>query len=259
VQSGGNKAVSPYFYRLPAGCTARDKHNPTPMAWRPNENLIAGELDNRTPGKVKGWIRFFRNEKAPLQVTFDLEGDFHEDIRGTVIRLSNPNPSDRYLDRGTTYMDGFNPIQHGTAGDITAGLPLGPWTDAIAQNLMKGNELFWEEQGIQGTEQEKRRQEFSERYRDHIAAGDLYYAYVEYPYVEWYSDNGRVVLELDPSQMEIVKPDVPPTEKTPAELLEDRKKRDKAFGTFFTGMVEDLSRKNRNKGGDGNVTGIVVS
>src|SRR3989454_8947304 len=102
------------------------------MAWRPYENLIDGELDNRTPGKVKGWIRFFRNEKAPLRVTFDLEGDFHEDIRGAVIRLSNPNPSDRYRERGT-YMDGFNPMQRGTAGDITAGLPLGPWTEALAQ------------------------------------------------------------------------------------------------------------------------------
>ena len=228
------------------------------MAWRPNENLIDGELDNRTPGKVKGWMRFFRNEKAPLRVTFDLEGDFHEDIRGAVIRLSNPNPSDKYLDGGT-YMDGFNPIQHGTAGDITAGLPLGPWTEALAQNLMKRNELFWEEQGIHGSERERYTREFAALYGGHIAGGDIYYAYADYPYIEWYSDNGRVVLELDPFQIEIVKSDVPPKEKTPAELLEDKKKRDEAFGSFFSGMVEDLSKKNRNKGGDGNVTGIVVS
>jgi len=119
--------------------------HPTPMAWRPYENLIDGELDNRTPGKVTGWIRFVRNEQPPLRVTFDLEGDFHEDIRGTVIRLSNPYPSDRYLDGGT-YMEGFTPVQTGTAGDITAGLPLGPWTEALAQDLMKRNELFWDEQ-----------------------------------------------------------------------------------------------------------------
>ena len=227
------------------------------MAWRPYENLIDGELDNRTPGKIKGWMRFFRNEKAPLRVTFDLAGDFHEDIRGAVIRLSNPNPSDRYRDGGT-YMDGFNPIQRGTAGDITAGLPLGPWTEALAQTLMKRNELFWEERGIRGTERENYRREFAERYRGLIAAGDIYYAYSDYPYLEWYADNGRVVLELDPTQVEIVKADVPPKEKTPAELLEDEKKRDKAFGSFFTGMVEGLSKENRDNGGDGNVTGIVV-
>jgi hypothetical protein len=230
------------------------------MAWRPNENLIDGELDNRTPGKVTGWMRFFRKEKAPFSVTFVLEGDFHEDIRGAVILLSNPNPSDRERDDGGTYMDGFSPTQHGTAGDITAGLSLGPWTEALAQTLMKRNELFWDEQGIQGSERMKRGRDLAKRYRAHIAAGDLYYSYVDYPYIEWYTDcNGRVVLELDPSQVEIVKADVPRKEKTPTELLEDKKKRDEAFGSFFTGMVEDLSKKNRKKGGDGNVTGIVVS
>jgi hypothetical protein len=227
------------------------------MAWRPNENLIAGELDNRTPGKITGWISFFRNGQTPLRVMFDLEGDFHEDIRGTVIRLSNPNPKERYPDGGT-YMKGFNPMQTGTAGDITAGLPIAPWTEALAEDLMKRHELFWDEQGIYGSEHERRRQEFSEEYRAHIAAGDLYYPYVEYPYIEWYSENGRVVLELDQSQLEIVKIVVPLKEKTPAELLEDQKKRQKAFESFFGDMVESFSRENRKKDGDGDVTGIVV-
>src|SRR5579862_9202342 len=51
----------------------------THMAWRPYENLIDGELDNQTPGKVSGWMRFFRAKSSPLRVNFDLEGDFHED------------------------------------------------------------------------------------------------------------------------------------------------------------------------------------
>ena len=34
--------------------------------------------------------------------------------------------------------------------------------------------------------------------------GELSYAYAPYPYIEWYGRNGRVVLELDPSQVEIV-------------------------------------------------------
>src|SRR3989442_1231833 len=98
---------SPRFFSIacPPGARPGININPTPMAWRPYENLIDGELDNRTPGKVTGWIRFFRNEQPPLRVTFDLEGDFHEDIRGTVIRLSNPDPSDRHPDGGT-YMKG---------------------------------------------------------------------------------------------------------------------------------------------------------
>jgi len=59
------------------------------MAWRPYENLIDSELDNRTPGKMSGWMRFFRQGKSPLKVKLDLAGDFREDISGTMIRLKN--------------------------------------------------------------------------------------------------------------------------------------------------------------------------
>jgi len=135
------------------------------MAWRPYENLIDGELDNRTPGSVRGWMRFHRRGKKPLRVVLDLAGDFHEDIRGKVIRLSNPNPSEKNerLEREGTYMEGISPVQQGDVGDITAGLPLG----------LAGNE-------------------------------EPSYAYAPYPYIEWYGANGRMVLELDPSQVEIV-------------------------------------------------------
>ena len=227
------------------------------MAWRPYENLIDGELDNRTAGKVTGWMRFFRNGKSPLRATFDLAGDFHEDIRGTKILLRNPNPSDRNQNGGT-YMEGFADVQRGNAGDITAGIPLGPWTEEIAKKLMAQHELYWDEIGLRGIEREKRRETFSEKYRAHIAAGDLYHPYVTYPYVEWYSENGRVVLELDPSQLEIVENAPATKSKTPAELLEDEKRRGNALGSFLAGVVKDLSEENRKKGGDGNVTGIVV-
>src|SRR5439155_4762937 len=65
------------------------------MAWRPYSNLINGELENRTPGKVTGWIRFFRSGKRPLKVVLELAGDLHEDIRGKAIRLSNPEQFDK--------------------------------------------------------------------------------------------------------------------------------------------------------------------
>src|SRR4051794_23559379 len=99
------------------------------MAWRPYDNLIDGELDNRTPGKVTGWMRFFRRGQEPLKVTFDLDGDFHEDIRGKRIVLRNPEPSDKNagLGREGTYVKGMDPLQRGVVGDMTAGLPLGSW------------------------------------------------------------------------------------------------------------------------------------
>ena len=229
------------------------------MAWRPYSNLISGELDNRIPGKVTGWMQFFRRGTTPLQVTFDLAGDFHEDIRGKLIQFRNASPSDGHeeLDREGTYMDGFNPLQRGQVGDMTAGLPLGPFTEELAQRLMAQNELYWDEIGLKGNERERRRGEFAARYRAKIEAGGLYYCYSTYPYLEWYSDNGRVVLELDPSQVEIAG-NTTKSEKTPEELVRDRKKRKEAFGSFMTNMVKELSEENRRKGGDGNVTGIVI-
>jgi len=133
------------------------------MAWRPYENLIDGFLDNTVPGKVTGWMRFFRRGRSPLEVTFDLEGDFHRDIQGKGIQLSNPFPSDRNegLSGSRSYVDGLSPVQRGEVGDITAGLTP----------------------------------------RD----------YVDYPYIEWYSQlNWRVVLELDPAQVTVVEDGMTP-------------------------------------------------
>ena len=132
-----------------------------------------------------------------------------------------------------------------------------PETEAISERLMAQNELVWSESGTSQAEREKRRQEFAGRYREHIQAGDLFYPYVEYPYIEWYADNGRVVLELDPSQVEIVE-GAPVEEKTAEELLSDRRRRKAAFGSFLGDMGTELSRQNREQGGDGNVFGAVV-
>jgi hypothetical protein len=230
------------------------------MAWRPYENLIDGELSNRVPGKVTGWMRFFRRGKQPLRVVFDLAGDFHEDIRGSDIVLANDAPADRNvsLERDGTYMEEFDPMQRGTVGDMTAGFSLGPWTEALAERLKAQLEVVWQENGITGTELEERRRAVQADYAAKIAADELYFPYVDYPYFEWYSDNGRVVLELDPSQIAVIRAAGPPTKKSPQELAQDRKNRAKAFGGFMTGILGDIERENHKRGGDGNVTGIVI-
>jgi len=151
-------------------------------------------------------------------------------------------------------------VQRGNAGDMTGGRSLGPWTEEMARQLMARNEIAWNEMRIYGKKRERRRQEFSDRYREHIANGDLYYVYSDYPYIEWYSGNGRVVLELDPSQLEVVEEATEARKKkTPEELVSDMKRRDEAFVSFMAGMVNDLSEENRKQGGDGNVAGIVVN
>ena len=99
----------------------------------------------------------------------------------------------------------------------------------------------------------------AEQYRDHVRAGDPFYPYVPYPYIEWYSKaNGRVVLELEPSQVEILEGEAAPRATTPAEDVVAERKRAQAFGHFFEGMVRELSDENRKQGSDTDVTGIVV-
>ena len=235
---------------------------PKSMAWRPYENLIDGELSNRVPGKVTGWIRFFRNNREPLRVELDLEGDFHQDIYGRMIRLSNPEPSDRTRDGSEgTYMEGFAPLQRGTAGDITAGFCLGTWSPEIAERLMARNESAWDDMGISGAEREVRRQDVLGQYTQLIEDETPYYAYAAYPYIEWYSEaNGRVVLELVNSQLELVGEgsDLPIPVKTPKQLAEDQKRRAMALHGFLADMLEHISEENRRNGGDGNVFGAVI-
>lgn len=155
------------------------------MAWRPYENLIEGVLDNSKPVKINGWMKFLGCKE---KIKFNLDSDFLEDIRGSVIKILNPNPSFRNGDEN--YMNGFSIIQKGTAGDITGGLRPQP--------------------------------------------------YVDYPYIEWYSEkNGRVVLELDPGQLEIIKqPPKTLNKKTTKELEKDQLAKKKAMFEHLKGCVE---------------------
>ena len=95
------------------------------MAFRPTPNLIEGVLDNTTPGCVLGWIDFYRGGKQPLHCVLDLDGDFHDDIRGRILHFWNEHPIDAgcngSLGRSEPdYIDHLHPIQKGNPGDITA-------------------------------------------------------------------------------------------------------------------------------------------
>ncbi len=136
------------------------------MAWRPHEYLIEGELDNTSPGRVTGWMRFAGMEP---KILFDLKGDFHRDIRGAKIRfMGDGHPDDA---RAEKYMEGFSSMQTGDVGDITAGLPP--------------------------------------------------HDYGRSPYLEWYGDdNGRIVLELEPQQVQVIGKPIPACE--PGAVSRDR-------------------------------------
>ncbi|OHB45381.1 MAG: hypothetical protein A2178_01440 [Planctomycetes bacterium GWC2_49_10] len=58
-----------------------------------------------------------------------------------------------------------------------------------------------------------------------------------YVYVEWYADNGRVVLELDQSQIEVIGKPIPAQESFPI----SRQKQQENMAKFLGQMAQDLN------------------
>lgn len=145
--------------------------------------LMEGELDNTTPDKVSGWMRF---AGLKHKVMFALEGNFHRDIRGAKIRFRGDGCEND--PEAASFMDSFALKQTGRVGDITAGLPP----------------------------------------RDYSST----------PYLEWYSEeNGRVVLELDSEQVEVIGKPIPACESDPI----SREEQAENMAGFLTGLASALN------------------
>ena len=80
------------------------------MAWRIDEQVVRGEIDNRTRGRVSGRIWLAGRDEA---VVLELEGNAWRDLAGHLLKFTNPDPKPGNL-------SGFTAYQHGAAGDITA-------------------------------------------------------------------------------------------------------------------------------------------
>jgi hypothetical protein len=80
------------------------------MAFRLDQAIVRGELDNTEQGRVRGSI-WLEGRKEPL--TLDLEGDAWRDVAGARITFINPEPR-RQKNQGD-----LKSVQHGIVGDIT--------------------------------------------------------------------------------------------------------------------------------------------
>jgi len=135
------------------------------MAWRIDEQVVRGEIENRIRGRVTGRIWFVGREEP---VALELEGNLWRDLAGHVLRFSNPDPKPRDL-------GGLAGVQRGVVGDITA------------SRKVKVPECSMEE--------------FGECYR---ARKPFPWHWGNSFYLEWFSQtNGRVVIESARFQLEI--------------------------------------------------------
>lgn len=155
------------------------------MAFRPTRFLIEGMLDNTTPNKVTGWMQFAGLKE---KVTFDLEGNFHRDIRGAKIHFTGDAYEDQSDVDSEGYFEGFALHQTGKVGDITAGLPPNDYGSS--------------------------------------------------PYLEWFSnENGRIVLELEPVQIEVIGTPIPAIESDPI----SRDEQNRNMSEFLGGLAQELN------------------
>ena len=169
------------------------------MAWRPSEWLIEGVLDNSQNGKVTGWMKYAGLKEL---VQYDLEGNFHRDIRGAKVRLRGDGESSN-VNEAEKYMEGFSLLQKGKVGDMTAG-------------------------------------------KEPVD-------YVSYPYFEHYGvENGRVVLELEPDQVELLTQPIPAMESEP----NDRKQQAENMAAYLSGMAEAVGISQEHAVATGNTVAV---
>lgn len=127
------------------------------MAWRIGDSIVRGEIDNRIPGIIKG-VLYLNGLKTPVEL--ELEGDCEPDLAGRQLIFRNLLPAE------PGQLEGFLDRQCGETGTMTAArmvrIPSVPDSE-VARCL-------------------KEHRAIPTRWSESL-------------YLEWFSDNGRVVIE----------------------------------------------------------------
>ncbi|MCF7734295.1 MAG: hypothetical protein K9N23_21610 [Akkermansiaceae bacterium] len=135
------------------------------MAWRIDEHVVRGEIDNRTKDRVSGRLWIAGREEP---VVLELTGNPWRDLAGYKLKFTNPNPKPGNV-------SGFSAYQEGVVGDITGSRKVRV-PECSADELME----FY-----------AAKQEFPWHWGNSL-------------YLEWFSGtNGRVVIESAHYQLEL--------------------------------------------------------
>ncbi|MCD6049027.1 MAG: hypothetical protein K0Q55_430 [Verrucomicrobia bacterium] len=141
------------------------------MAWRIDENVVRGEVDNRVKGTVTGRV-WIAGAAEPL--VLKLKGNAHSDLAGCFLRFTNKQPAVPLRKDATI----FNP-QDGVIGDLTASRKV----KVYEVSLTEATEMI----------------ERGEKPPEHMA---------NCLYLEWFSArNGRMVIESADYALEISAPE----------------------------------------------------
>lgn len=136
------------------------------MAWRIDEAVTHGEIDNTREGQTTGRI-WLHGRDEPLELS--LLGDCWRDLAGTRLKFSNPSPAK------AANLDDLATTQKGIVGDMTAS---------------KKNKVPTVDD-----------EEFTKLYE---SRSEIPFEWKNTLYLEWFSEaNGRIVIETSSYQLEI--------------------------------------------------------
>lgn len=180
------------------------------MAWRIDEHVIRGEIDNRTRGRVTGRI-WFAGRAEP--VALDLTGNAWRDLAGRRLEFVNPEPK-------PGLPDSFAMAQRGVVGDITA------------SRKVKVPEIPLDQIG----EYYAARRPFPWHWGNCL-------------YLEWFGErNGRVVIETPLFQL-TVSPEIAWDMSEPEEL-EQRRANGEALTGFMGRLADAVERAQASEAGE---------
>lgn len=168
------------------------------MAWRIDEQVIRGEIDNRVRGRVVGRL-WLTGRAEPLEL--DLAGDCWRDLAGRRLEFVNPEPK-------VLEPCGLTTEQKGRAGDITA------------SRKVKVPDIPLDEIGDY-----------------YVAKKPFPWHWGNSLYLEWFSEsNGRVVVESVSYELNII--GEPGWEMSPEEEAVQRLANEKAMTGFMDTLSE---------------------
>jgi hypothetical protein len=168
------------------------------MAWRIEDSVVRGEIDNRVRGHVTGRI-WFAGRPDPIELK--LMGNGWRDLAGRRLEFTNPEPTPGDL-------DGLALLQQGTVGDFTA------------SRKVKVPEIPMDQIG----EYYAARKPFPWHWGNSL-------------YLEWFSErNGRVVIESAGYELKII--GEPAWEMTPEEEEEQRTANGASITSFVEHLGE---------------------
>ena len=141
------------------------------MAWRIEESVIRGEIDNRVKGIVSGKLWLAGHDKP---VKLDLVGNACPDLAGCLLKFNNPAKTFPLPKKPE-----FNPVQRGKIGDLSASRKVRVFTIPM----------------LEAFEMMDRGEKPPERMANAL-------------YLEWFSEgNGRVVIESAEYELKISAPE----------------------------------------------------